>query len=70
MLSDNRHIPLIMINLNESTKRSQTAGGNSGGLSFLRDLDRIQEQQLTYAKKLDKEQKRKVALDENIEVNH
>jgi hypothetical protein len=41
-----------------------------GVVSFLKDLDRIQEQQILFTKKLDKEKRRKSELEEQKEVPH
>jgi hypothetical protein len=43
-------------------------GSSLGVVSFLKDLDRIQEQQIIFSKKLDKEKRRKIELEEQKEV--
>jgi hypothetical protein len=39
-----------------------------GVVSFLKDLDKIQEQQIHYTKKLEKQKKKKYELEELLEV--
>jgi hypothetical protein len=58
----------IINNSDSLAKKSSTANGGGGVINFLRDLDRLQDQQLTYTKKLDRESKRKAAIEESIEV--
>jgi hypothetical protein len=40
-----------------------------GVVSFLKDLDKIQEQQIHYTKKLERQKKKKFELEEHIEVS-
>lgn len=40
-----------------------------GVISFLKDLDKIQEQQIHFTKKLDKHKRKKYELDEQMEVS-
>lgn len=58
----------IINNSDSLAKKSSSANGGGGVINFLRDLDRLQDQQLTYTKKLDRESKRKAAIEESIEV--
>lgn len=41
----------------------------SNAVSYMRDLDRIQEQQVVYAGKIEKERKRKEKTEEDIRVS-
>ena len=71
-----RHTDTQMpISMNDSMKKpsgvsaptSTISGGNSV-VNFLKDLDKIQEQQMHYTRKVEKEKRRKVQLDDDIKV--
>lgn len=49
-------------------KLNSTITSNLGVNNFLKELDKIQEQQVTYTKKLEKYKRRKYELDEKMEV--
>ena len=63
-----------MTTLNESSMKKginnpqPSQAGTSTVVSFLKDLDKIQEQQIIYSKRVQKEKMRKTQLEEDIKV--
>mmetsp|Transcript_34817 Transcript_34817/g.64946 ORF Transcript_34817/g.64946 Transcript_34817/m.64946 type:complete len:281 (-) Transcript_34817:142-984(-) len=59
--------------LNDSMKKSSVSApvsvaSSNAVVNFLKDLDKIQEQQMHYSKKIEKEKRRKTQLDEDIKI--
>lgn len=50
-----------------STTKSSVGGGNSV-MNYMKDLDRVQEQQAVYASKIEKERRRQATLNKNIKT--
>jgi hypothetical protein len=51
-----------------SAPGSSVTTSNSAVVTFLRDLDKIQEQQMYFSKKIEKEKRRKAQLDDDTKV--
>lgn len=57
----------LTMNSSIPTRRPGTHS-SSNVMGFMKELDRLQEQQLVYTKKLEFERRRRLMLDEKIEV--